>query len=112
MGLFLLTDYEGRRLKRLTVHPSAIVSLLSQDGAEILTITGMPEDAKIVHTHFDHTSDQLTFTIESEEFNAVRTGSIIPTLQLDVKMEKVIRTEGDSPQKKETHSSRLLASEY
>lgn len=72
---------DERRLVRVPIYDE-VVNELFQGGAKVLT--GLPDDATLRRTYRDASTDSWYFIFQSESFDRVGEGEILPEVTLDV----------------------------
>ncbi len=70
------------RVKRVAFRADAIVEFLIKRKRSIRIIEGLPEDAKLLRAHYDSNTDQYYLLFESQEFEEVVEGAVIPFLDI------------------------------
>ncbi len=73
-----------RRIKRLLVSPYFLEALLKAlDGKTLLTVKGLPENARIIGVTQDWQSNMLCLFIESPSFDEIPDAAIPPDLHIE-----------------------------
>lgn len=72
----------ARRLKRLLLDPHILGRLLSMN-TTIIIESKLPLDAKMVSCDKDIKTDRFSLMYESEEFDLVKEGEVVPELPWD-----------------------------
>ena len=71
-----------RRLKRLSLDPQILGTLLALN-TTIIIESKLPLDAKMVSCDEDVRSNRLSLMYESEEFDLIKEGEVVPELPWD-----------------------------
>lgn len=71
--------WKERRVVRLRVDPESMGQLMITNGA-YRVVSGVPVDARCLGAHVDPLSGNLWLQFESEEFEPVSEGGVIPEL--------------------------------
>lgn len=72
------------RVKRISIRADMIAEFLTQwkKPRAITVVKGLPEDSKFLRAYYDANADQYYLLFESQEFEEVVEGAIIPFLDI------------------------------
>lgn len=79
---------DERRIKRVQITDEIIYDLLS---GRFVRLEGLPDDAMIRRTYRDATTDSWWFVFQSDTFNPVEEGEVIPEHEMVVVTENRLR---------------------